>query len=75
MNHASVHVLSRGTKSLVCVYLCCMYVCVCVCVCVTQTRIHLPVWLGIGDALDEAIAAGQLDTLTEMYKDWPFFQV
>lgn len=40
----------------------------------TQTRIHLPVWLGIGEALQEAIKANQLDTLQDMYKNWPFFQ-
>jgi phosphoenolpyruvate carboxylase len=39
-----------------------------------QTRIHLPVWLGIGEALAEAIAAGQLGTLQDMYKNWPFFR-
>ncbi|GBF96435.1 phosphoenolpyruvate carboxylase [Raphidocelis subcapitata] len=40
----------------------------------TQTRLHLPVWLGIGDALSEAIEAGHLAELQEMYDNWPFFQ-
>jgi len=40
----------------------------------TQTRIHLPVWLGIGEALQEAIDAGQLELLQDMYNNWPFFQ-
>eukprot|EP00877_Chromochloris_zofingiensis_P014491 jgi/Chrzof1/9296/UNPLg00263.t1_PEPC1[v5.2] len=40
----------------------------------TQTRFHLPVWLGIGDALQEAIKAGQLPLLQEMYDSWAFFK-
>ena len=40
----------------------------------TQTRLHLPVWLGIGEALVEAIDAGQLPVLKDMYASWPFFQ-
>lgn len=43
--------------------------------CVLQTRTHLPVWLGIGEALKKAIADGHADLLTEMYNTWPFFQV
>lgn len=41
----------------------------------TQTRLHLPVWLGIGSALSDAVAAGQLGTLQEMYASWPFLAV
>ena len=41
----------------------------------TQTRFGLPVWLGIGTALEELIKKGKLETLREMYKEWPFFQV
>jgi len=41
----------------------------------TQTRFGLPVWLGIGTALQEAVEKGKLGTLQEMYKDWPFFEV
>jgi len=40
----------------------------------TQTRLHLPVWLGIGDALEAAIKDSKLDILREMYEHWPFFQ-
>ena len=39
----------------------------------TQTRLMLPAWLGVGEALDEAVRNGQLDELTEMYDAWPFF--
>lgn len=31
-------------------------------------------WLGIGDALQEAIKAGQLPLLQEMYDSWAFFK-
>ncbi|KIY91861.1 phosphoenolpyruvate carboxylase [Monoraphidium neglectum] len=41
----------------------------------TQTRLNLPVWLGIGDALSAAIDEGKLDTLQDMYDNWPFFKV
>ncbi|QDZ20230.1 phosphoenolpyruvate carboxylase [Chloropicon primus] len=41
----------------------------------TQTRFGLPVWLGIGTALQEMVKEGKLDMLREMYKEWPFFQV
>jgi phosphoenolpyruvate carboxylase len=40
----------------------------------TQTRLMLPAWLGVGEALDEAVRDGQLDELTEMYDRWPFFR-
>lgn len=40
----------------------------------TQTRLLLPSWLGAGDAFDEAIQAGGLDELREMYGGWPFFR-
>jgi len=33
------------------------------------------VWLGIGDALEEAIQGGQLPLLQDMYDNWPFFKV
>jgi len=43
----------------------------------TQTRFHLPVWLGFGAAfkhvLDNDIR--NLQTLQEMYNQWPFFRV
>ncbi len=40
-----------------------------------QTRTHLPVWLGIGEALKKAIGDGNAHLLEEMYNNWPFFQV
>ncbi len=40
----------------------------------TQTRLLLPSWLGVGDALGEMIDNGQLDTLRAMYRDWPWFR-
>jgi phosphoenolpyruvate carboxylase len=40
----------------------------------TQTRLMLPGWLGVGDALQESISAGHLDELRQMYREWPFFQ-
>lgn len=43
----------------------------------TQTRFHLPVWLGLGAALKQALEAGpgNFDTLSRMYDLWPFFRV
>ena len=41
----------------------------------TQTRFHLPVWLGVGDAFTAAVGAGHLPLLQRMYKEWPFFRV
>ena len=40
----------------------------------TQTRLQLPVWVGVGQALKAEIDAGNLETLQEMYKEWPFFR-
>jgi Phosphoenolpyruvate carboxylase len=40
----------------------------------TQTRLLLPSWLGVEDALDEAIARGETSLLHAMYERWPFFQ-
>lgn len=31
-------------------------------------------WLGIGDALSEAVKKGQLPLLQTMYEKWPFFK-
>jgi phosphoenolpyruvate carboxylase len=39
-----------------------------------QTRLLLPSWLGVGEALHGAIDAGELDALGEMYEQWPFFR-
>jgi len=40
----------------------------------TQTRLMLSSWLGVGAALEEALAAGQLTELRAMYEGWPFFR-
>jgi phosphoenolpyruvate carboxylase len=40
----------------------------------TQTRLLLPSWLGAGEALEEAFARGEGDSLRSMYRDWPFFR-
>ncbi len=42
----------------------------------TQTRYNIPGWYGIGQALQQAIAAdpAHLPRLQEMYRTWPFFQ-
>ncbi|MGI9310641.1 MAG: phosphoenolpyruvate carboxylase, partial [bacterium] len=40
----------------------------------TQTRLMLPAWLGVGNALACARARGDLAVLREMQTDWPFFQ-
>jgi phosphoenolpyruvate carboxylase len=39
----------------------------------TQTRLLLPAWLGIEDALDETSAHGLNRTVCEMYATWAFF--
>ncbi|CAL9059660.1 phosphoenolpyruvate carboxylase 2 [Musa acuminata AAA Group] len=43
----------------------------------TQTRFHLPVWLGFGAAFKHVMDKDirNLQTLREMYKEWPFFRV
>lgn len=40
-----------------------------------QTRLHLPVWLGIGEALHHMLKSDKVDMLHDMYQNWPFFQV
>ena len=40
----------------------------------TQTRLHLPAWLGVGNALDCNNDPQKSKELTEMYKEWPFFK-
>ena len=40
----------------------------------TQTRLMLPAWLGIGEAVAEAVATGQREELRAMYRQWPFFR-
>ena len=43
----------------------------------TQTRFHLPVWLGFGEAFKTVIQKdpNNLKILQEMYNEWPFFRV
>eukprot|EP00884_Botryococcus_braunii_P020823 jgi/Botrbrau1/7424/Bobra.0112s0023.1 len=41
----------------------------------TQTRLHLPVWLGMGEAFQEMEKEGKQQLLKEMYEKWPFFTV
>ncbi|MEE8117597.1 MAG: phosphoenolpyruvate carboxylase, partial [Gemmatimonadales bacterium] len=38
-----------------------------------QTRLLLPAWLGVGEALEHALDDGRADGLKEMYREWPFF--
>jgi len=41
----------------------------------TQTRLHLPVWLGLGTSLEEGLKTKEGTALMhEMYKEWPFFK-
>jgi phosphoenolpyruvate carboxylase len=40
----------------------------------TQTRLMLPSWLGVEDALQTAAGRGDLAELRLMYRDWPFFR-
>jgi phosphoenolpyruvate carboxylase len=40
----------------------------------TQSRTLLPAWLGVGEALEAEIDAGNLKTLRAMYHGWPFFK-
>lgn len=39
----------------------------------TQTRLLLTAWLGIGEALQNALDAGEASLLREMEDQWPFF--
>ena len=38
----------------------------------TQTRLHLPAWLGVGDALE--VEGEEKANLRSMYDRWPFFR-
>jgi phosphoenolpyruvate carboxylase len=40
----------------------------------TQTRLLLPSWLGVGEALDQGRAGGGEAELRAMYGGWPFFR-
>ena len=42
----------------------------------TQIRFHLPVWLGVGEALAAIISKpGGVELLQDMYQNWMFFRV
>lgn len=40
----------------------------------TQTRLNLPTWLGVGEALKEVLDGDKAGTLREMYRDWGSFR-
>jgi phosphoenolpyruvate carboxylase len=40
----------------------------------TQTRMMLPAWYGVGQALRRVADAGGMDDLVQMYDKWPFFR-
>jgi phosphoenolpyruvate carboxylase len=40
----------------------------------TQTRLLLPAWLGVGNALLQSVNHDKKDTLQEMEQNWPFFK-
>lgn len=40
----------------------------------TQTRLLLPAWLGVGEALRAELEAGRERELQTMFRDWPFFR-
>ncbi len=40
----------------------------------TQTRLMLPSWLGVGEALAQALAGPDRETLLHMARAWPFFR-
>ncbi|MCC5809102.1 MAG: phosphoenolpyruvate carboxylase [Ectothiorhodospiraceae bacterium] len=39
----------------------------------TQTRLLLPAWLGVGEALQQVQENGQEELLQTMFREWPFF--
>ncbi len=39
----------------------------------SQNRLMLPAWLGAGNALSKMISDGEMQTLRDMVRDWPFF--
>lgn len=40
----------------------------------TQTRLNLPTWLGVGDAVNEILAGNDADKLRDMYQNWGSFR-
>jgi phosphoenolpyruvate carboxylase len=39
-----------------------------------QTRLLLPGWLGVGEALDNVMKQGEENILRDMFEQWPFFR-
>jgi phosphoenolpyruvate carboxylase len=39
----------------------------------TQNRTLLPAWLGVGEAIEEAVGGGHEAELRQMVQEWPFF--
>jgi phosphoenolpyruvate carboxylase len=40
----------------------------------SQNRLQLPVWLGLGAAIEDIFERGDGDELRMMYREWPFFR-
>ena len=40
----------------------------------TQTRLNLPTWLGVGEAISEVLESEDADKLREMYAEWGSFR-
>lgn len=40
----------------------------------TQTRLNLPTWLGVGEAINEVLASEDKETLRTMYNEWGTFR-
>jgi len=40
----------------------------------TQTRLNLPTWLGVGEAINQVLASKDEDTLRTMYREWGTFR-
>jgi phosphoenolpyruvate carboxylase len=40
----------------------------------TQTRLNLPTWLGVGEAISEVLASKDSEKLRSMYRDWESFR-
>jgi phosphoenolpyruvate carboxylase len=40
----------------------------------TQTRLNLPIWLGVGEAINEVLKSEDAGKLRQMYKEWGSFR-
>ena len=40
----------------------------------TQTRLNLPTWLGVGEAIQSVLSSDKASLLREMYRDWGSFR-